>query len=287
MYLEYYNFKTGQMRRSKQSSSLRFFYRNPIGRLLMKIYKCKIFSKIGGFFRKLKISTFFIPGFIKRHKINMTDYEKRKYKSFDDFFTRKVKKDARPYSENIDDLMAIADAKVSAFFIESDLSLRIKDSVYSLEALLQNHLPTKYIGGNCVVFRLGSDDCHRYSFFDNGELISTKKIDGFLHSVNPVAYERYKVFLENQREVSLLLTEHYGPVIQVEVGSLNVGKIHNRNKRFFKKGEEKGYFSYGGSTIILIFEKGIVDIDDNIERFTDTDIEVEVNLGETIGKRIK
>jgi len=287
MFLEYYDRKTGLMNRVKQPFSIRYLYRTFIGRMFMKVYRCKVFSQIGGFFFKTKTSRIFIKGFVKRHKIDMKDYEKIKYKSFDDFFTRKIRNGARPYSESSNDLMAIADSKVSAFFIEPELKLHIKGSIYSLNALIKDQLLDSYVGGNCVVFRLATDDYHRYSFFDDGELISTKKINGFLHSVNPIAYEKYKVFLENQREVSLLLTKHYGPVIQIEVGATNVGKIHNSNKRFFKKGEEKGYFSLGGSTIILLFEKGIVDIDDDIERFTDTDIEVEVKLGETIGKIIK
>ena len=154
---------------------------------------------------------------------------------------------------------------------------------YSIKNLVKEESLTQFKGGTCLVLRLCVDDYHRYHAFDNYEVIKNKKIKGVLHTVNPISYENYQVFTENQREVSLLKTENFKEVYQIEVGALNVGKIHNHKKTKYKRYEERGYFSFGGSTIILLFQKDIIKLDEDIEKHSKENIEVKVEYGDIIG----
>ena len=120
---------------------------------------------------------------------------------------------------------------------------------------------------------------------DNGRLIKSRKINGILHTVGPIAFKRYKVFKENQREYSLLDTENFGEVIQMEVGALMVGKIVNHDIKTFVRGQEKGYFLFGGSTVVLLLKKDVVEIDSDIVLNSKLGIETKVKLGEVIGRR--
>lgn len=101
-----------------------------------------------------------------------------------------------------------------------------------------------------------------------------------------ISYNTYKVFTENKRVVSLLKTANFNEVYQIEVGALNIGKIHNHNKKNLKKYEEKGYFSFGGSTIVLLFEKSSIKIDKDILENSKNNLETKVSYGEVIGKNI-
>jgi phosphatidylserine decarboxylase len=134
----------------------------------------------------------------------------------------------------------------------------------------------------CLVFRLGVNDYHRYIFIDNGEMVENYKIAGELHTVRSIS-EKYNVFSRNSREISILRTEHIGDVAQIEVGALLVGAIKNNEKEQFVKGEEKGYFEYGGSTIVLLFEEGRISLDEDIIEQSKLGIETKVSIGERIG----
>jgi phosphatidylserine decarboxylase len=108
-----------------------------------------------------------------------------------------------------------------------------------------------------------------------------------LHTVRPVSAERYRVYIVNHREVSVLETENIGEFIQIEIGAILVGKITNHQVISFKRGDEKGYFSFGGSTIVLLFKDGAIKIDPDILEFSQKGIETRVRMGEKIGVVIK
>ena len=117
--------------------------------------------------------------------------------------------------------------------------------------------------------------------------MSNKKINGKLHTVNPIVYDKYQVFTENKREVSFLKTTNLDEIIQIEVGALCVGRIKNRDIDEYKRYDEKGYFEFGGSTIIQLFKKNIIDIDKKILNNTKENIETQVSIGDVIGRVIK
>ena len=270
----------------KSPISATVLYKTLLGGVVLAFATRKTVSKASSIYMNSKASTKRIDKFIKKNNINMSDYPKREYLSFNDFFTRKIKDGKRPFSNKAEDLNAIADSKLLVYPVNEKTEMLIKGKKYTLKDLLRDKkLAQEYKGGTCLVFRLTVDDYHRYSFVDDGILIRSKKINGILHTVGPVAFKRYKVFKENQREYSVLNTKNFGDVIQMEIGALMVGKIVNHDIKKFKRGDEKGYFLFGGSTVVLLLKKDVVEIDSDIVLNSKLGIETKVKLGEVIGRR--
>ena len=179
------------------------------------------------------------------------------------------------------------------------LPLEIKGNYYSIEKILKAPCPDFIKGGTLLVFRLSLPDYHRYIFPARGKLLRTKKIKGRLDSVRKDA-AHFKAFSENKREISLLELSGMGKILHVEVGAMLVGHIHNhvkvesifdggvnKNRKQkteyrFKAGEEKGYFSLGGSTIVELLSDKIV-IDEDLFENTGKGLETKLEIGERIG----
>jgi phosphatidylserine decarboxylase len=138
-----------------------------------------------------------------------------------------------------------------------------------------------FANGICLVHRMAVDDNHRYIHIDDGKMLSHKTIQGELHTVRPISQD-FNVFSRNCREVSLLETEHLGTIAYIEVGALLVGKINNNNNIAFNRCDEKGYFEFGGSTIIILINKDI-EFDHDIDKMNADGIEIKVGVGERIG----
>ena len=270
----------------KDSSFLKFLYQNWFGRILLKVAISKPISKIGGCYMESRLSRRNIKNFIIKNNIDMTDYKDEQYSNFNEFFTRKIKVTKRPISKDKNILISPADSKLIVYKIDDDISFKIKNSIYTVSELLKDEKMAKeYKNGYCLVFRLCVDDYHHYHFIDDGKLLSKKNIKGVLNTVQPLAFKKSRVFLENSREVNVLSTKNFGKVIQIEVGALMVGKIVNLDLKEFKRGDEKGYFKFGGSTVILLFKEDTVELDKDILENSLKDIETKVKLGEKIGRR--
>ncbi len=279
-----YNPQTKEITDAPEHHFLKFLYHTIPGRVILKIITLPFISQFFGFITNRRISKLYINHFIKKNHIVMTDYPKTAYQSFNDFFTRHILPDKRPFSANPQELIAPADAKLTAYHINKDLTLNIKNSQYTIANLIQDpKLAKEYENGTCLVFRLCVDDYHRYIFIDDGQIINSQSIKGKLHTVNPIALAKVPVFTENHRVVTTLKTSNFAKVIYIEVGALNVGKIHNQPLKKFKKGEEKGHFSFGASTIILLFKKDCIAIDQLYYDHTNENIETIVKQGMTIG----
>lgn len=274
----YYDLKNDKyIKKDDSNKGLLFLYNTIIGRFILKIFTSRLISKIYAKYMNSSLSIHKIKRFIKQNNINMTEYEKVKYNSFNDFFTRKIK----DYKRKIDNgLISICDSKLSVYEIEDNTSFKIKNSIYTIDELIDED-SKKYNFKYALVFRLSVDDYHHYSFIDDGKIISNKKINGILHTVQPLAFKKYRVFLENSREVTTLDTKNYGKVCYVEVGAMMIGKITNLKKKTFKKGEEKGYFEFGGSTVVVLMEDKIR-INEKIIENTKKDIETIVKLGQSL-----
>ena len=274
----YYNLNSGKLEVKKDVKALKFLYNTIIGRLILKIICLPFISKIYAKYLNSRFSRHKIKKFVKNNCIDMTQYEKKEYNSFNDFFIRKIKDGKRTIQ---DGLVAICDAKLSVYKIDNNSTFKIKNSIYSIPELIQESSKNYEYA---LIFRLCVDDYHHYVFPDNGKVLSSKKIKGILHTVQPIAFKRHKVFIENTRCVTMLECENLGHVCYIEVGALMVGKIVNEEKLKFKKGEEKGHFEFGGSTIVLLIEKNKLEINQKIIDNTNQDIETIVKLGETIGR---
>ena len=127
-----------------------------------------------------------------------------------------------------------------------------------------------------LYFRLAVDDYHRYSYVDDGQIVFHKKIKGIFHTVNPIANDYYPIYKMNSREYTVIDSNNFGRMIQMEVGAMMVGKIVNYKHSIATKGEEKGYFEFGGSTVVLILKKETVKIDDDIINNSSENIETRV-----------
>lgn len=136
-----------------------------------------------------------------------------------------------------------------------------------------------------MVIRLTVDDYHRYCYVADGMKSSQRKIRGVFHTVNPVANDVYPIYKQNTREYCLLKTAKMGIVLQIEVGALMVGKITNykKDKTWVMRGEEKGRFEFGGSTVILMVEPGKLEPDADLLKNTGAGMETYIRYGEQIG----
>lgn len=266
---------------------LLFLYNTVLGRLMLRFFISKTYSKRNAKSNNKKNSARKISRFVKTYRIDLTEFENIDYTSFGDFFIRKIKAGKRPISTGIYDFISPADSKLLTYKIDEALNIHIKNSIYTVSELICNEtLAKEYQNGICLVFRLSVDDYHRYIYFDDGEIMRTRKIDGVLHTVTPIATKKHRVFSENYRELALLNTKHFGEVLQIEIGALLVGKINNYPATCFKKGDEKGYFELGGSTIVLLLKENTVRIDEDIIDYSRQEIETKVKLGEKIGVAI-
>ncbi|MCI8568108.1 MAG: phosphatidylserine decarboxylase, partial [Bacilli bacterium] len=166
---------------------------------------------------------------------------------------------------------------------------KIKNSLYNLESLLKDKkLADEYKNGVCLIFRLTPDNYHRYCYIDNGKVVSSKKIKGVLHTVRPIALNRYNVYIQNTREYTVIETENFEKVIQMEVGAMFIGRITNHTiNGKVHRGEEKGTFEFGGSTIVMIFKENTVKIDKIISQNTIENKETVIKMGNIIGKQYK
>lgn len=269
---------------------LSFLYNTKFGRIILKfIVFNSVTSKFVGKFMDSFLSKIIIKPFIRKCKICIEDYETVNYKNFNDFFIRKIKSEKRKIIIDKNAFISPCDSKLACYKINKELTFNVKKSTYNVSSIMHNDkLSRKFDGGMVMVFRLSPDDYHRYCFIDDGKIINNYKIKGYFHTVNPVVYDKYKVFKENARECTYLSTKNFGNVMQIEVGALLVGKIKNiKTSGSFYKGEEKGYFMYGGSTIILIIEKDKVVIDEEIIKNSLNGYETYVKYGEKIGIKTK
>lgn len=268
---------------------LKFLYNTFLGRCILKVITMRFVSKSCGFLLDRKISKVFIKRFIKNNNINTNDYYLDNINSFNDFFTRKIKEDKRTIDVDSNALISPCDGKLSAYHINKGLVIPVKQSEYSIKDLLNDkNLAKKYDEGICLVFRLAVNNYHRYIYLDDGYKKSNIHIKGTLHTVRPIALKNHPVFVQNTREYTILETNNFGQVTQIEVGALLVGKIKNHHEDYkFKRGEEKGLFLYGGSTIILLLEKDVVKLDDIYFQNTNKGVETDVLLGQRIGSKSK
>ncbi len=240
---------------SKDNFAVRFLYGTKFGNSMLRLVMNAHVDRAIVKFLWSGLSKPLIGFYIKNYNIDMSDFKGQTYRSFREFFIRKrdnVKFDKSPFH-----LISPCDSLLSAFPIAEDSRFSIKGASYALSDILKDdELAKKFHGGDCLIFRLCSNDYHRYCYIDNCYHGKNHYIEGELHSVQPSACDAYPVYTVNRRMWTLLETEHFGPVIQTAVGAFVVGGIVNVNERKrVAKAEEMGYFDLAGSTLVLLFQK--------------------------------
>lgn len=268
---------------SDTSNSVTFLYTNGFGRFLLKTVMKLHLDKIAVWFLRSPLSKPHAKRFVKQNGIPVTTEEMKTFRSYRDMFAR-TRNDLQ-IDRSPTHLISPCDSLLSVFPIDEKSRFSIKNSHYQLKDFLQDEtLAKKYLGGTCLIFRLCVSDYHHYCYIDDGYQGENHFIPGQLHSVQPIACETVPVFVLNRRSWCLMETDHFGPVVQCEIGALVVGGIvnHKENQRF-TKGEEKGHFELAGSTIILLLEPGKAEVDQDLLDQLAHQSEVRVQIGQKIG----
>jgi phosphatidylserine decarboxylase len=232
-------------------------------------------------------STKKIEPFVEEFDIDMSTAQKQEFNSFNDFFTRELKINARPVDTNSSVTVSPADGKILAYADISNSDFIIKGYRFDIFSFLNDAaLARKYLDGTLVVIRLAPFDYHRFHFPISGIVSPITRIDGDYYSVNPLALRKMtEIFCLNKREFTIITNPAFGDVIMAEVGATMVGSIvQTYTGNDAKKGEEKGYFKFGGSTVVLLFEKNKIRIDEDLLINTQKGYETVIKEGERIGE---
>lgn len=270
---------------------MKFFNHNSFGKLSLNLLiKRKLVSSIYGRIMNMPYSKRWIGDFCNRYNMSMEDYivPQEGFKSFNDFFYRKIKNSARPIEK---ELVSPADGKILVFNEINDYkNFFIKGKEFNLSKYLQDEKLAKiFHGGAMLIVRLAPIDYHRFHFPASGFVSKTKLINGFYHSVSPIALDgSLDKFFENKRTVCTIDSDHYGIIGYSDVGATLVGSIYQTYtpETYIEKGSEKGYFAFGGSTVVLFFEKGKIRFDEDLLVNTNKRIETAILMGETIAQKV-
>jgi phosphatidylserine decarboxylase len=288
--IQYYERESGQIKTEKVAGEkwLVWLYYNPIGEAtLWALAKRKLVSAIYGTMMDRTSSTKKIHPFIEDFDIDMSIAREQEFSNFNAFFTRKLRNNARPVDTSSTIIVSPADGKILAYADIRNSDFIIKGYRFDVSSFLDNpELGPKYLDGALFIIRLAPMDYHRFHFPISGNVSPNKRIDGDYYSVNPFALrKKAKIFCLNKREYSILSNPLFGDVVMAEVGATMVGSIEQTFKgSSVNKGEEKGYFKFGGSTIVLLFEKSKINIDEDLLINTVKGYETTVKMGERIGE---
>lgn len=290
--IKYIERSTGQLKTENIYGEkwLVWLYYNPVGEAtLWAIAKRKIVSSIYGNEMDKAASANKIKPFVKEYNVDLSIAEKQNFTSFNDFFTRKMKPDARPIAEDSVDVASPADGKILAYENIANADFYIKGFRFNVSSFLNNDdLATKYKNGAMIVFRLAPPDYHRYHFPVSGVTTSSDtKIEGVYYSVSPLALRKNaEIFCLNKREYGIIKSPLFGEVAMVEIGATMVGSmIQTYTGTTVRKGEEKGYFKFGGSSVVLLFEKDKIKIDADLLNNTTKGLETTIKMGERIAEK--
>lgn len=271
---------------------LRLAYENPGGRFFVWLLARRaFFSRYFGYKMKKPESSLRILPFISKYEIDVDEFAKSPfdYKTFNEFFYRALKPEARPIAAGENVAVFPADARHLAFQdIQSAAGFYVKGAKFSFAELLGNDQDAEmFAGGGMLISRLCPVDYHRFHFPVSGVPGEPRLINGWLYSVSPVALRRrLRYLIENKRVVTLIETKEFGTVGMVEVGATNVGSIQQSfvPGRPAKKGDEKGLFAFGGSCVITIFQRGRIRFDADILAQSANHLETYARMGDRLGE---
>jgi len=275
---------------------LNWAYRTLPGKLLTRhVFSKQWVSRIFGVFEDSPLSRSKIDDFIEKYGIDMEEFEQTQYSNFNQFFIRKFKNGKRPFVSNPGTFCAGAEARYLVFeSLKAKQTFPVKGIEIDLGVLLQDaEIAKEFEGGTLILARLCPVDYHRFHFPFEGQVIRHTRISGEYHSVNPAAFEAEpKVFLKNERQVAILESPVFGKVAMIEVGALGVGKIIQSAYSpldsmpvKFARGAEKGYFLFGGSTVIWLVQKGKLNLSRDLVENSARNLETWVPLGQALGER--
>ncbi len=268
---------------------LRWLYNNPVGELsTATLVKKKFLSDWYGKQMDAPKSKEKVAPFVKDYNIDLSIAQKQEFESFNDFFIRKLKPEARPIIKDSNIVVSPGDGKLLAVADIKNQDFIIKGYKFNIKEFFQNEtVSEKYEDGSLIIIRLCPTDYHRYHFPVDGTVLSENLIDGDYYSVSPIALKKkIELIVLNKRGYCEIETQEFGRVIMSEVAATMVGTMINTYEgNQIEKGQERGYFKFGGSTVILFFKKGSIIIDVDLLKNTSLGLETEVKMGEQIAKK--
>ena len=289
MQIEFFNRYTDQKETEQVYGEfwVRWLYQSKWGRLPGFILSLSWFSKAYGIMQNSKIlGRIKVSRFIQDFSINMDEYE-TSHSSFNSFFIRRFKEGRRSFITDSSTMPAFCEARYFAYkTLTGQERVPVKGEYLLPQALLRDDW-SDFDKGPMLLARLCPVDYHRFHFPDEGELVKHCRIPGQLHSVNPLALSaRPRILCSNERQVSILQSRHFGKLAYVEIGAICVGKIVQTHgeKKFFR-GDEKGYFLFGGSTVMVFGEKGAWIPSQDLLDHTKDGLETFVKLGDRVASK--
>ena len=277
---------------------LRWVYENPIGRLaLWLLVRRAIFSWYYGWRMNRRYSTAKVLPFIVDYNLDVDEFVKSAFafRTFNDFFYRKLKPAVRPIAPGDGVAVFPADGRHLVFSnVDRVDGFYVKGAKFTLAELFgEAHLPReqqvlapRFAAGAMLISRLAPVDYHRFHFPVSGRVGEPQLIPGWLYSVHPIALRRNLRFLvENRRMVTLVESPRFGTVAMIEVGATNVGRIRQTfiPGRNVEKGEEKGLFAFGGSCVISLFARDRIRFDADLLEQSARHVETYARMGERLG----
>lgn len=274
---------------------LSWSYNTRLGqRITGLLFRKQSFSKVYGWIHKQRWSRWKIKSFVQKADVNLDELVSplEDFASFNDFFIRKIDLTKRRIDSNPNVCSASADGKVLVYpEVKLNTTFRIKRSTFNLRKFLNSDsLAEKFERGSMVVSRLCLADYHHFHFPDSGIPHRTISIPGNYHAGGPYSLRNLIPFYtENHRTLTLFDSDHFGQTIMAEIGALTVGSIQQdfQPDVHVEKGHRKGYFELGGSTVVLLFQKGRIELDEDLCMNTKKGIETYVRLGDSIGRNPK
>lgn len=296
MKIRFFDRETNTIQEEKVAGEkyLKWLYESSVGQSFLEFFiKKKLFSFFYGKLQDTTFSSRKISDFVRDYEIDMEDYKLsvEEYISFNDFFYRELREGARKIEFGENNLIAPADGRLLAFNdININQLIQVKDSTYSLaEVIGDEHLAQAYQGGVCFVVRLCPIDYHRFHFPASGIPEIAQEIMGHYYSVNPIALShKAKIYCQNKRELTVFHSDRFDDILLLEVGATCVGSIIQTYvpKEKIEKGAEKGYFKFGGSTVIMFLKPKTIVIDTDLLKNSLEGLETKVKMGMSIAKRI-
>ncbi len=277
----------------KTPSSLHFLYKNTVGKIVRSCLTKPWASSLAGWMCDKRFSAYYIKPFINTYAINMHESENpiAHFKTFNEFFIRRLNPTARPFDNHPATVISPADGTLMVIEnISQNMLFPVKESKFDLTTFLGDQkLAQEFEGGTLLLFRLAPWDYHRFHFPITCTPSKATRIKGIFESVHPLAYfSGIQPLTQNERHLTLLKTDHFGEVAMLSVGALFVGAIKETYiaDSKHKKGDEAGYFCFGGSTIVLVFKKNTLKIKPEYIQSTKKGIETPLKMGTTIGYHI-
>lgn len=271
---------------------VRLAYESPGGRFMVWLLARRaLFSKWYGFKMNRRSSALRVLPFIAEYNIDVDEFAKSPfdYKTFNEFFYRALKPEARPIAAGESIAAFPADGRHLAFpDIQRAAGFYVKGSKFSFAELLGDEaVAARFAGGAMLISRLCPVDYHRFHFPVSGTPGESRRIDGWLYSVSPVALRRrLRYLVENKREITLIESARFGTVAMVEIGATNVGAIRQTYVpgRALAKGDEKGFFAFGGSCVITIFQRDRIRFDPDVVAQSARHLETYARFGDRLGE---